>query len=205
MKVAALFVDGEGPYMEDGRFDAWPLDRDARSYAGGLPVVAHPPCNRWSKAINSHPEIPVGEDAGCFHVALGAVRFYGGVLEHPSESRAWAWFGLPMPPPRSWSVADRYGGRSCRLDQANYGHEIRKPTWLYAVLPVFPKVNNAPATDGQDFQSTSSTDRRRWLTPAGFKDFLFQMAESCVGWTPARGPRQARLLEPRRDVEVPDE
>lgn len=86
--VAALFVD------------PWDEARDARLYAGPHPVVAHPPCARWSMlaAVNeARYGLKRGEDGGCFAAALAQVRRWGGVLEHPAETLAWKRFGLPRP------------------------------------------------------------------------------------------------------------
>lgn len=102
--VAALFVSPKGPYINRPDVDAWTEDRDARNYAGPLPVVAHPPCQRWcrlAKFIQSQGQL-VGDDNGTFEFALSAVNRFGGVLEHPAWSIAWAWYGLIAPPAWGW-------------------------------------------------------------------------------------------------------
>ena len=49
--VVALYVDPRGPYP---RLVAEWYDeaRDARTYAGTLPVVVHPPCAPWTSLRN---------------------------------------------------------------------------------------------------------------------------------------------------------
>ncbi len=81
--------------------DAWDERRDARTYAGPHPVVAHPPCERWGRYWGGGPMLhgtikqkKLGDDNGCFQSALEAVREYGGVLEHPEGSHAWRRFNL---------------------------------------------------------------------------------------------------------------
>ncbi len=173
-QVAALFVDGsaQGVYPKllgrghcwAGTEDKYPgphQSDDARTYAGPHPVVAHPPCQLWVNmaAVNwkrygrQRPAwYPGGTDEGCFAAALHAVRAYGGVLEHPANSHAWAHYGLRTPPrihPRSpltglgWHYAgegryragyvDRNGMAGvwvCEVWQSAYGHLARKRTWL---------------------------------------------------------------------------
>lgn len=138
--IAALFVDAKGCYAGLEGVDAWDEKRDARRYAGPHPVVAHPPCQRWGKFWAGQPlhikttgeRKTKGDDGGCFAAALAAVRKFGGVLEHPEGSHAWAHFGLNEPPRRGgWVVADFEGGWTCCVEQRSYGHYARKPTWLY--------------------------------------------------------------------------
>lgn len=96
--IAALFVESDGAYFGLPHVDPWDEPRDARRYSGPLPVVAHPPCQRWGRYWHGAPNKPrqhrLGEDGGCFAAALTAVRNYGGVLEHPAHSHAWRFFGL---------------------------------------------------------------------------------------------------------------
>src|SRR5690606_30161529 len=136
--IAALYVERSGAYWNLPDVDPWDEARDARKYAGPWPVVAHPPCQRWGNfwfggTHKGSRRYALGDDGGCFAAALAAVRKWGGVIEHPHKSRAWAHFGL-NPPPREggWVVADFHGGWTCCVDQGAYGHRARKTTWLYA-------------------------------------------------------------------------
>src|SRR5205085_734763 len=98
--VAALFVDPKGVYSEAAGVELWDEARDARLYAGPWPVVAHPPCNKWSRWAGFCEAVyglKRGDDGGCFAAALAAVRRFGGVLEQPAYSKAWDEHGLPEP------------------------------------------------------------------------------------------------------------
>jgi hypothetical protein len=101
--IAALFVQPDGCYANEPCIDAWPESRDARKYAGPNPVIAHPPCQLWGAmaAVNfarwGGEHNRPGNDGGCFASALASVNRWGGVLEHPAKSRAWAAHGLTKP------------------------------------------------------------------------------------------------------------
>lgn len=137
MNVAALYVQKGGAYWGLPGVDCWDEARDARTYAGPWPVVAHPPCQRWGRFWHGSTRKPHqferGADEGCFAAALAAVREFGGVLEHPEASHAWRAFEL-RPPPHDggWVAADFQGGWTCCVEQGHYGHISRKATWLYA-------------------------------------------------------------------------
>lgn len=148
--IAALFVDKEGTYSRVDGVELWHEQLDARSYRGPYKVIAHPPCQRWGKFWHGSTAKPyqfrLGEDAGCFASALTAVRNYGGVLEHPAESKAWRFFGLALPPKKGgWVQADLFGGWTCHVEQGHYGHISRKPTWLYAVGVHLPDLIWGPS------------------------------------------------------------
>jgi hypothetical protein len=136
--IAALYVETDGAYAGIPHVDLWDETRDALRYAGPYPVVAHPPCQRWGRYARggTHPNSPrfeIGTDGGCFAAALAAVRRWGGVLEHPRDSKAWPWFGLVKPPREGgWIKADDAGGWTCCVSQGHYGHLAGKPSWLYA-------------------------------------------------------------------------
>ena len=135
--VAALFVAKGGAYSDLPGVQPWTIEDDARLYAGPWPVVAHPPCQRWGRFWHGSTRKPhqfkLGDDEGCFAAALAAVRRWGGVIEHPKDSRAWSHFGLNRPPrDGGWVKADDLGGMTCCVEQGHYGHLARKATWLYA-------------------------------------------------------------------------
>lgn len=203
--IAALYVQRDGQYYDLPDVDPWDEARDARSYAGPWPVVAHPPCQRWGKMWFGQPLTVKrtgvrkikGDDGGCFEHALWAVRTFGGVLEHPYGSHAWAHFGIAEPPRAGgWIMADAYGWTCC-VEQGRYGHYARKPTLLYAVRCKLPELNWGesemrldPAIVkrmglkrakrlgevGARGGGTNSTPRIH--TPAPFRDLLIGMALS---------------------------
>jgi hypothetical protein len=133
--VAALYVETGGTYYGLDGVDPWDETRDARRYAGPHPVVAHPPCARWSTlaALNQRHGYMIGDDAGAFEAALRAVRNFGGVIEHPAYSFAWDAFGLPKPIRHGWQKGLWDEGWSTEVSQVAYGHPCRKRTWLYYV------------------------------------------------------------------------
>lgn len=146
--VAALYVERDGCYFGLPGVEPWDEARDARKYDGPYPVVAHPPCQRWGRFWHGSTRKPhqykLGADDGCFAAALASVRKWGGVLEHPADSHAWRQFGLNRPERGSgWTRADwpEHQGWTCYVEQGNYGHESRKPTWLYAHGVELPELD----------------------------------------------------------------
>jgi hypothetical protein len=123
--VAALYVERTGPYP--GLVADWyDIERDARSYRGTLPVVAHPPCETWGKLA----QFSTADTHDLAWHALDTVRLHGGVLEHPLGSRLLKEANLPPP---DTLFADAFGGRTYLVAQGDYGHPAEKLTLLYAV------------------------------------------------------------------------
>jgi hypothetical protein len=200
--VAALYVQTDGVYYGLPDVDPWDEARDARTYVGPHPVVAHPPCQRWGRYWSGGPSAKVrrrkGDDGGCFIAALATVRRFGGVLEHPEASHAWAAHGLYKPPKAGgWVYADGFGGWTCCVEQGHYGHSARKATWLYACGIELPSLTWGPARDKSrcDEGFHSSAERRAAraagrapverlsalqlaATPPAFRDLLLSMART---------------------------
>jgi hypothetical protein len=180
--IAALFVQGDGCYVGLDAVDPWPVGRDARLYAGPWPVVAHPPCQLWGSmaAVNyarwGGDHNRPGNDGGCFAAALGAVRTWGGVLEHPAKTRAFAAHGLPRPTGLGWSGTP-CGGWVCEVWQSAYGHRANKATWLYYRGPA------APA-------------ELRWERPVGTHQVGFHDQRGKAANKPTLGRREANATPP---------
>jgi hypothetical protein len=202
MTIAALFVETNGCYFGLPNVDPWDADRDARLYDGPHPVVAHPPCQRWGRFWHGSTRKPhqfqLGDDDGCFAIALQAVRKWGGVLEHPADSHAWATFNLNRPPRSGpWIPADWHGGSTCYVEQGFYGHASRKPTWLYANVGELPALHwgcgeqriHPRALELHGYEKArrigmmamvggKDKTKIRNATPEPFRDLLISIAES---------------------------
>lgn len=137
--VAVLFARADSVYKTLPGCDVFDIDRDARTFAGSDPVVAHPPCRAWGrfKAMAK----PRHDEKDLAHFAVRNVRANGGVLEHPAHSSLWPAAGLPLPGAR-----DEFGGFTLPIDQNWFGHRAVKSTWLYVCgiepsqLPAFPII-----------------------------------------------------------------
>ena len=139
MTVAALYVLARGPYANMPGVDPWPERRDALLYRGPHPVVAHPPCGPWSKAVARQTKLSRSQGPYLAPAAVLQVRKWGGVLEHPAESRLWNVMSLPYPEPYRQATLngpdrDAWGGFTVALDQSAFGHDhSHKRTWCYFV------------------------------------------------------------------------
>lgn len=145
-QVAGLYVEPAGCYVGVPGVDPWDEARDARTYAGPHPVVAHPPCQRWGRFWHGSTRKPhqfkLGDDGGCFEAALAAVKRWGGVLEHPAHSKAWDAFHILKPQAGAgWQFDMVHGAWVCHVKQGHYGHDSRKPTWLLAAHCDLPSLN----------------------------------------------------------------
>lgn len=188
--IAALYVQTDGCYYGLDGVDPWDEARDARLYAGPHPVVAHPPCNRWAMPLAKVNETryghAVGDDGGCFSAALHAVRAFGGVLEHPANTAAWAAFELPSPKGYGWHGTFD-GAWVCQVSQSTYGHKARKRTWLYVhgcEPPTLDWNEKEPTALTSWLQKTTSdlprlSKREASATPLPFRDLLIDIAKSC--------------------------
>lgn len=192
--IAALFVQPRGCYSKLPDVDPWPEKRDARLYEGPWPVVAHPPCARWcllAGMVQAISGYKVGDDGGTFDSALRSVRRFGGVLEHPAWTKAWAAHGLPEPPNGGGWLREMFGpGWVCSVSQRPYGHRAAKQTWLYYVgeLAPFELDWSRPESDAYVSEAGRSRaagrlrgvavlgKRERDATPPAFRDTLLALA-----------------------------
>ncbi len=209
MTVAALYVDPAGVYAGLDGVEVWDEERDARLYAGPWPVVAHPPCARWSRLAGFTEHrfgYKRGEDGGCFAAALASVREFGGVLEHPAFSSAWDRFNLPEPLWDGGWTLGLDGGATCYVEQGRYGLPVKKATWLYAYGVELPELDWGHISDGdgeepngpwgglENWRDRFKGRHEQWTksqhrgghhgltatTPPAFRDVLLAMARSAA-------------------------
>lgn len=114
-RVAVLWTQPNTNYRRLGRrVDLWGVERDARTYPGPWPIVAHPPCGPWGKLAWRSQESAVDGI-----VAMRLVHRYGGIVEQPFGSSLFRDLGQD--------------GIVKRIFQQDYGHPALKPTLLYMV------------------------------------------------------------------------
>lgn len=124
--VAVLFARQDSVYKSIDGCDVFDIDRDAKTWPGGCPVVAHPPCRAWGKLFYFAKPRPGEKELGIW--AAEQVRRFGGVLEHPKDSKLWDAAGLPKP-----GAVDAWGGWTLPVSQHWWGHRAEKLTWFYIV------------------------------------------------------------------------
>lgn len=168
--VAALFVRKNSHYKQMPCIDCYDIDRDARTWPGGVPGIFHPPCRAWGKL--SHFANPRYDEKELSIWAMSKVRQFGGVLEHPAHSRLWLASGCS-----SFGVRDRFGGILVPVYQSWWGHKAPKQTGLYIVgpLPVIP--DELPPKMVQSVESMSQACRE--TTPFNLAVWLVQVAAAC--------------------------
>jgi hypothetical protein len=175
MTVAALYIDPRGPYPALlGPELCWDEARDARTYAGPWPVVAHPPCGPWGRLRRFCTK----QLASLGPVAVFQVREFGGVLEHPRDSSLWSHCRLPRP----GEFPDAWGGRTVQVDQVRWGHVAQKATWLYLVgvhaLGASPPHREPTHVVASSLRRLPEMlKRERHITPPAFASWLISLAE----------------------------
>ena len=173
MKVAILCAARKTVYRTMPDLDIYDIDRDVRTFAGGMPIVAHPPCRSWS-AYFAHQAKPLPGEKELGPLCVDWLRKCGGVLEHPAHSRLWDHCGLPLPGER-----ERDGVWSLAIDQAWFGDSRRKRTWLLFshVEPMtYPLILRESKGDREAWNKLSKG--RRSETKPAFADWLVAVARS---------------------------
>ena len=184
--VAVLFARSDSTYKTMSHADVYDMERDARTYDGPHPVVAHPPCRAWGRLrafANPRPD-----ERNLARLGVALVREFGGVLEHPAGSTLWDAQRLPKPGQR-----DVYGGWTLAAPQFWWGHKAEKSTWFYIVgcdpkdIPAVPIVLGDAA---YVVQSRKRHDHRphitkaeREHTPPLLAEWLVDLASRCTKTT----------------------
>lgn len=181
-QIAVLCAEPDGIYSHFQDVDIWDESRDARGYDLALPVVAHPPCARWSCLapwVEAMRGIPKHDDGGLFEAVLGHVRRCGGILEHPAGSTAWSRYGLQAPSGDGWQGSLLHPDEwVCQVAQRHYGHTATKRTWLLAVGCELPRLKYGDGPKPEKGVIYMSGSRKRAATPRRFAEILTRAARS---------------------------
>lgn len=192
--VAVLCAARKTSYREIPGVEIYDEVRDARTFPGGMPVIAHPPCRRWTtfganmlKATAKHgnrlptdAEIKQERELGLW--CARQVQENGGILEQPAGSKLFESAGLPLPglpqSPESFSL---------HVWQAWWGYPLKKGTWLYFcgiskfVIEIPFVLRPLNTHDGRewDFKISHSSRMRSHTVPA-FANWLVDLARTAV-------------------------
>ena len=177
-RVAILCASRPSAYSSIAGVDVYDSIRDARTFNGGCPVVAHPPCRGWS-AYTAHQAKPEPGELELGIWCAEQVVACGGVLEQPAHSRLFAAASLPQP-----GEPERGGLWSTECWQAWWGYPMRKATWLmFSRIPLdsiyFPFRLHARGADRRRQQVMSK--RQRAATCPSFAAWLVDMARHEIG------------------------
>lgn len=182
-QVAVLFARADSHYKSIPGCDVWDIERDARKWPGGAPVVAHPPCRAWGRLRQFAKPRP--DEKQLAIDAVARVRQFGGVLEHPAESTLWLKCGLPRP----GEFSDEFGGYAIEVEQFHFGHRAEKATWFYIVgcpLSALPPIPHRPGRATHCIRPTkayprlpSVTKAEREHTPPALAAWLVELARRC--------------------------
>ena len=164
--ITALCVSPNSVYKQLG-VECYDYKRNARTFIGKNPVIAHPPCRGYSAHMAHFAKPAPGEkDLALF--CTEQIARNGGVLEHPAHSRFVRLFeGNPQ-----WKI--------CKLNQSWFGYPTKKKTWLlmpaHYSVPEFPFVLESYGKDKQIFEHMSA--KRRSHTTVQFATWLITLVLS---------------------------
>lgn len=186
MTVAVLFARADSHYKALADVEVYDMERDARTYDGPWPVVAHPPCRAWA-SLRTHTK-PRPDERNLGRLAVALVREFGGVLEHPHRTTLWDAQRLP-----SVGERDAFGGFTLVIDQNWWGHRAQKRTKLYVVgcepsaIPDMPlRLGEATHTVGLWSGRNKATCRPSIAkheyehTPPDLARWLVDLAQRCA-------------------------
>jgi hypothetical protein len=183
--VSVLFTRSDSIYKTLG-VDCWDIERDARNWPGGNPIIAHPPCRAWGQL--SHMAKPRHDEKELAIWSIEQIRKWGGVLEHPRASKLWKVMNLPM-----GAARDIHGGFTLSVNQFWWGHKAKKSTLLYVCgttpgeLPPMPlrfeyaeyAVLQGNMRKGDPGYLKRITEKEREATPIEFAKWLIEVAAGC--------------------------
>jgi hypothetical protein len=134
----------------------FPFDKEMNAYTfkSNSPVIAHPPCQQWSRLRSFAKENKEEKDLAIF--CLEIVKKNGGVFEHPAGSSFFKYAGIE--------------NELFSVDQHWWGFPARKRTYLYFnkcgpdQLPLnFDAIKKNVSNMPQSQRSITTIDFAKWL------------------------------------------
>lgn len=114
--ISVLCVMDNSNYFKIPNLDLWTEKRNAYQYTGNNKIIAHPPCQQWSKLKSFAKGNKEEKELALF--CWEKVNQNGGILEHPIGSSLFKYVN-----------ADR--GKMFKVYQSWFGFPAQKPTILY--------------------------------------------------------------------------
>ncbi|WP_124561457.1 hypothetical protein [Pedobacter sp. KBW01] len=112
--IAVLCALEKSVYKTIPDLDVYDKNRDAYTFDLSIPIIAHPPCQQWSRLREFSKENKKEKELAFF--CLEKIHQNGGVLEHPAGSSFFKEAGIKP---------------TLSIDQAWFGYPARKRTYLY--------------------------------------------------------------------------
>lgn len=167
--IPVLFTrSSTSPYLALG-CDCYDIHRNALTWPGGRPAIYHPPCRSWGRL--AHFAKPRDGERELARWAMDRVRSYGGIVEHPIDSRLWEESSC-----LGWGIRDNFGGVLVPVSQSAFGHRAPKYTGLYMVGIDIPAVP-APKQHTTIVKRMGRAERER--TPTEFARWLVDLVGDC--------------------------
>ncbi len=180
-KITVLFCQEDSIYKSFPVCDVWDEKRNALNFNELIPIIAHPPCRKFSRmrGLSTAPEV----EKELAYFAAHHIKKYGGILEHPAFSILWKEANLPNP-----GEIDKFGGFTLVISQFWFGHKADKLTWLYIVglkegdLPPIPFALGEPLftcslSHVERPAKPEIPKRERSATPRKFAEWLIETVQ----------------------------
>lgn len=174
MKPVVLYTNSDSNYK---KFDieCYDLRKDARSFTGSNPIIAHPPCRGWGRlrSFSNHPGVELLLGVHAVQVA----RCNGVVVEQPFDSLLFDYMSAG-----SYQEPDRFGGWRLKVQLNWFGFQCRKVTALYIVgcapksIPAYPISFDAITTT---ICHPKFPKKERATTPPAMCKWLIELATTC--------------------------
>lgn len=118
--ISVLCADSKSNYYKIPYLDIWDKERDVYNYTGKNQVIAHPPCQQWSR-LRKFAKID-DKEKNLALLCWDIVNENGGILEHPMGSNLFKYVGADYK--KIHSVNQHWWGFPCKKTTYLYVHNV---------------------------------------------------------------------------------